>query len=110
LIHYLAITHLNLFCWCVAGVTWDDLGVGFNSTPGGQQWANKSVLAYHYYIPPQLSLNGTFAIRMLDIERLQCGAFLTEFDADNLTVAIHVSSCPHQFPTHSSNSYDDYLV
>jgi len=71
--------HLIFF----AGVTWDDFGVGFNSTPGGAQWNNKSVLAYHFYMPPQISLNGTFAWRMRDIERLKCGGFLTEFDTDN---------------------------
>jgi endoglycosylceramidase len=65
-------------------VTWDDLGVGFTHPPGGAQWANKSVLAYHFYMPPQLTLNGTFVVRMLDIERLNTGAFLTEFDADVL--------------------------
>jgi len=35
-----------------AGVTWDDLGVGFKTPPGGNEEANRSVIAYHYYSPP----------------------------------------------------------
>jgi endoglycosylceramidase len=42
-----------------AGVTWDDTGVGFEHVPGGDAWRNKSVLAYHFYIPPQIDLTKT---------------------------------------------------
>lgn len=42
-------------------VTWSDLGgrtedygftTGFEAPPGGEQYANRSVLAYHHYAPP----------------------------------------------------------
>ena len=59
------------------------LGVGFTSVPGGSAWSNTSVLAYHYYEPPQLNLAETFWIRKLDGQRLKCATFLTEFDIGN---------------------------
>lgn len=37
-----------------AGVTWDDFGVGMDHPPGGSDYADRSVLAYHYYTPPQV--------------------------------------------------------
>jgi hypothetical protein len=37
-----------------AGVTWDDFGVGMDHVPGGDAYANRSVLAYHFYQPPQV--------------------------------------------------------
>ena len=33
----------------VAGVTWGDLGVGFTAAPGGAEYANRTVMTYHYY-------------------------------------------------------------
>lgn len=35
-------------------VTWDELTVGFEQPPGGFDYANRSVLSYHFYIPPQV--------------------------------------------------------
>lgn len=35
-------------------VTWDELVVGFQQPPGGPTYANRSVLSYHFYIPPQV--------------------------------------------------------
>lgn len=37
-------------------VTWDELTVGFENPPGGFDYANRSVLSYHFYIPPQVIL------------------------------------------------------
>jgi endoglycosylceramidase len=60
------------------GVTWDWVGVGFTDVPGGAQWRNKSVLSYHFYQPPDFSIEVQFAARQDDMKRLQCGGFLTE--------------------------------
>ena len=35
-----------------AGIIWDNFGAGFTAPPGGPDFANRSVLAYHYYDPP----------------------------------------------------------
>lgn len=62
------------------GVTWDWLNVGFTDVPGGAAlWKNKSVLSYHFYIPPDFSLEDQFNARQQDMKRLQCGGFLTEY-------------------------------
>lgn len=37
-----------------AGVTWGNVGPGFTAPPGGMEFANRSVLAFHYYSPPQM--------------------------------------------------------
>lgn len=61
-------------------VTWDDLGVGFEHVPGGDDYKNRSVLSYHIYIPPDITVDDAFIVRNLDLERLGCGGFLTEYD------------------------------
>ena len=38
-------------------VTWDELTVGFAEPPGGFDYSNRSVLSYHFYIPPQVLLS-----------------------------------------------------
>jgi endoglycosylceramidase len=63
------------------GTTWSDFGAGFKSVPGGQNYRNRTVLSYHHYIPPNLSINQTFSARMSDLQRLGCGGMLTEFDS-----------------------------
>ena len=60
------------------GVTWDFFDVGFTEVPGGKLYQNRSVLSYHYYEPPDFSKSLNFEARMLDLERLKCGGFLTE--------------------------------
>ena len=60
------------------GVTWDWFNVGFTQVPGGPQWKNKSVLSYHFYIPPDFNVQTQLSARMDDIKRLGCGGFLTE--------------------------------
>jgi endoglycosylceramidase len=62
------------------GVTWDDLGVGFAAVPGGAGWANRSVLSYHYYAPPDVGGPAfELVVRLKDMKRLGCGGMLTEF-------------------------------
>jgi len=39
-----------------AGTTWSNLGDGFVQVPGGADYSNRSVLAFHYYEPPQVGL------------------------------------------------------
>ncbi len=36
------------------GVVFDRAGPGFSAAPGGDEYANRSVLAYHFYVPPQV--------------------------------------------------------
>lgn len=71
--------HDDKHCIFFEGVTWDDFGVGFNSVPGGDEYRNRSVLSYHYYIPPSIEVIENFEVRKADLERLQCGGMLTEF-------------------------------
>ena len=59
-----------------AGVTWADLGVGFTAPPGGD--ANRSVVSYHFYTPPQGNVPLQFTKQAAAAVRLQTAAFLTE--------------------------------
>jgi len=63
------------------GVTWDDLGAGFSAVPGGKEFANRSVLAFHYYEPPQKSTSLQFGAQAGAARRLGCAAFLTETES-----------------------------
>ena len=56
-----------------AGVTWGDLGAGFTEPPDA-----KSVLAFHYYAPPQLSVPLQFRAQAREGKRLGVATFLTE--------------------------------
>lgn len=64
-----------------AGVTWDDAGAGFTAPPGGAHFANRSVLAYHYYRPPQISFAAQLAAYKYAARRLGTAHFLTESDS-----------------------------
>jgi endoglycosylceramidase len=68
------------------GVTWDsDHPVGFTAAPGGAQEANRSVLSYHYYIPPQGTDFETYLrARRQDARRLGTGLMMTESCCDQL--------------------------
>lgn len=71
-----------------AGVTWDDFGVGFSHVPGGDKYANRSVVAYHYYNPPQLPMPYTsfqFYFQTTKAKKLGSGSMLTEFCSDLMT-------------------------
>ena len=61
-----------------AGVTWDDAGPGFTAPPGGEEYADRSVLAFHYYEPPQVSTTGQIDVQIRGAARLNTGVFLTE--------------------------------
>lgn len=37
-------------------VTWDEWTVGFESVPGGSENERRSVLSYHFYVPPDVSV------------------------------------------------------
>ena len=71
--------HDEEHCIFFEGITWDDFGVGFDTVPGGELYRNRSVLSYHYYIPPSLALIENFGARKKDLERLKCGGMMTEF-------------------------------
>ncbi|KAL3693190.1 hypothetical protein R1sor_006841 [Riccia sorocarpa] len=60
-------------------ITFDNLLSGFRGVPGGPQWKNMSVLSYHYYTPPNFSVNQAFIERKKESKRLGCGSMLTEF-------------------------------
>lgn len=64
------------------GVTWDDVLVGFEDVERmfGQGYRNRSVLAYHYYEPPNFGAANTLATREREARRLACGWFCTETD------------------------------
>ena len=36
-------------------VTWDEGEVGFEKVPGGKDYENRSVVCFHFYVPPQVS-------------------------------------------------------
>ena len=36
-------------------LTFDITTTGFDHVPGGQAYSNRSVLSYHFYVPPQVS-------------------------------------------------------
>lgn len=61
-----------------AGMTWDDAGAGFTLPPGGEDFANRSVLAYHYYEPPQFDVPAQFEAQVSAARRLKSGSMLTE--------------------------------
>ena len=65
-----------------AGATWDDAGVGFSAPPGSFNRSSTSVVAYHYYSPPQLlPPNDTliqFKNQLAAARRLRSGSMLTE--------------------------------
>ncbi|KAL4454600.1 hypothetical protein ABPG74_021805 [Tetrahymena malaccensis] len=61
-------------------VPWiNPFSVGFVQPPGGEKYSDKSVLAYHYYSPPDFGMEPFFKQRVKDIQKLNVGGFLTEF-------------------------------
>ena len=62
-------------------VTWDDFfPMGFEHAPGGDIYANKSAISYHYYQLPCLNLKWEISGRQRDQNRLKVGSLCTEFD------------------------------
>jgi hypothetical protein len=75
-------------------VTWADIfengefGIGFEHVPGGAQYANTSVLSFHYYSAPDFSYNGPKGYLERRVEaasKLGAGSMLTEFGLDGKT-------------------------
>lgn len=54
--------------------------VGFTEPVGGDVYANRSALSYHYYTPPNYGMDNHFEHRMHDVKRLRVGGFLSEFN------------------------------
>jgi endoglycosylceramidase len=69
-----------------AGVTWDNNHpAGFKHAPGGPQEANRSVLAYHYYVPPNgEDFDAYFKVKRQDAKRLGTGLMMTESCCNHL--------------------------
>ncbi|CAK0895425.1 unnamed protein product, partial [Prorocentrum cordatum] len=70
-----------------AGVTWDNVHpAGFTAAPGGaQDRANRSVLSYHYYVPPQgRDFEAYLRTRRQDATRLGTGLMMTESCCEQL--------------------------
>lgn len=65
-------------------VTFDQFAVGFTGVPGGSDYANRTVLAYHYYwpVPNFLFLGMHISRRVSEAQRLGCGLMMTEFDVN----------------------------
>lgn len=62
-------------------VTWDDfIPMGFEHAPGGNDFANRSAISYHYYQLPCLNLRWEISGRQKDQQRLRVGSICTEFD------------------------------
>jgi endoglycosylceramidase len=42
---------------CLEPVTWNNtVPVGFSHSPGGNRFKDKSILCYHFYMPPSVNL------------------------------------------------------
>jgi len=65
----------------IAGITWGDLGSGFSAAPGGDAYANRTVLTYHYYDPPQFSAEEQILSHAVEAQRLGTAAMMTETEA-----------------------------
>ncbi|KAJ3043862.1 hypothetical protein HDV00_003900 [Rhizophlyctis rosea] len=66
-------------------VTWDNVGVGFTSPPGGSATALKTAHNWHYYIgaPNVQSVEVTTRQRVKDASRLGTGSILSEFSINH---------------------------
>jgi len=52
-------------------IPWDNWQpAGFKTVPGGDDYRNRSILAYHYYYPPDVESIGDYMrYRMMDVQR-----------------------------------------
>jgi endoglycosylceramidase len=64
-------------------VTWDEWTVGFDTVPGGTSNSHRSVLSYHFYVPPDISSVISFYYIVKDLNKLGSAGFLTEFYASS---------------------------
>jgi endoglycosylceramidase len=65
----------------IAGVTWGDLGSGFSAAPGGAAYANRTVMTYHYYQPPNFGALEQVGSHVREARRLGTAALMTETEA-----------------------------
>ena len=61
-------------------VTWDYRDSGIDHVPGGPEFGNKTVLSYHFYVPPQIATNSTLKNKFDSRQKHGCGSMLTEFE------------------------------
>eukprot|EP01052_Picozoa_sp_SAG31_P036813 SAG31_NODE_4648_length_3069_cov_1.952525_2_plen_340_part_00 len=87
-----------------AGIIWDDQGAGFSAPPGGPAYANRSVLSYHYYNPPQTTVGLQFdsfnkSARRLKVMQLAYdAACLCDGRAALSICPFHAILCSYQVP------------
>ena len=61
-------------------VTWDDfLSIGFDHVPGGEEFASRSAISYHYYDQVNFDVNWQIDARIRDRDRLNTASMCTEF-------------------------------
>ena len=86
-------------------VTWDDfIPMGFEHVPGGQDWANKSAISYHYYDQVNFNIDWQLSARARDRNRFNSGMMCTEFaicnsaqsDFDTLEVQLNAFDANQQ--------------
>lgn len=75
-------------------ITFDDVRTGFTRVPGSADLANMSVLAYHYYRPPNLAVRQTLTERERERKLLNCGSFITEFGIPAISSSTYGSPRP----------------
>ena len=64
-------------------VTWDFSELGVDHVPGYTANANKTVLSFHFYAPPQFDISATLSSKAVFRGKFKCGSMLTEFEAWN---------------------------
>jgi len=84
--------HLVLF----ESVTWEIVGIGeqfgFTHSPGGEDWANKSVLSFHNSVQDQVTSHADYYdLRWGEIKRLGIAGFVTETGDCCLDLADEIS-------------------
>ncbi|KAK3286242.1 hypothetical protein CYMTET_6190 [Cymbomonas tetramitiformis] len=92
-----------------AGPTWmrtgnwfvDALPLGFTHAPGGAEYANRSVSAFHYYEGPQEKGRTAeyIAQQLRDAQKLQTGLFLTETGGGSSKEFANWTSFEHAAPS-----------
>jgi len=60
----------------------------FTEVPGGYQWKNKSVLAWHNSVESSITPDPVYyQLRQIEIQRLGCGAWVTETGSSQLDLS-----------------------
>ncbi len=62
---------------CFSPVTFDNaVPTGFRHPPGGNRYRNQSIFCYHYYSPPEISLNAIH-VNVKNAKKLQVPAIIS---------------------------------